>query len=190
MNTAFVNYVRQSITVIEGCMTPEVEGTLTHVIDVLHQAVELRLPILICGNGGSASDAEHFAAELVCRYKKNRKAFKAIALSNCGALATAISNDFGYDYIFSRQVEAHAEKGGVLIGITTSGKSPNIIKALETGKTYGLTTITMTGRHTKDCASYSDLVLSIPSTDTPLVQQAHLLCYHFICDALEKKCAP
>lgn len=190
MTTPFYNYVRQSISVLESCLSPSVYTALDQSIDLLHQTITARLPILICGNGGSASDAEHFAAELVCRYKKNRAAFNVMALSNSGALATAISNDFGYEHIFSRQVEAYAQKNGVLIGITTSGTSPNVLKALATAKNYGMKTISMTGAYTQEIAPQSDLILSIPSKDTPLIQQAHLVCYHFICDTLEKRYAP
>lgn len=190
MTPAFKDYVRQSIDVMEGCLSSTIQTALEQSVDMLHRAIVSRRPILICGNGGSASDAEHFAAELVCRYKKNREAFNVMALSNSGALATAISNDFGYASIFSRQVEAYAQKDGVFIGITTSGTSPNVLKAFTTAKNHQMQTIALTGAHTEDLSPNSDIILSIPSKDTPLIQQAHLLCYHFICDQLERRCSP
>lgn len=181
-------YLSESIHVLQQCvMDSSLLAAVANVSTMLLKAVHEGLPILICGNGGSASDAEHFAAELVCRFRTNRKAINALALSNCGALATAISNDFGYEQVFARQVEAYGKKGGVLIGITTSGRSKNVIEALKIAQSRGMQTVAMTGSHILDVEPFSTAILSVPSKGTPdIIQQAHLCLYHFLCYKLEQ----
>lgn len=142
--------------------------------------------ILLCGNGGSAADCQHFAAELVGRYKKNRKALNCIALTTDTSSLSAIGNDFGFEYIFSRQVEALAKKGDALIAISTSGKSKNIIKALHAAKELHCKTIGLSGNEGGEMSQICDLNLIIPSNCTPRIQEIHLLIEHIICDILER----
>ena len=182
-----ISYFQKSRDVIDACLESSgFQEDMNAIIAILMQAVTQDRLIMICGNGGSASDADHFAAELVCRYKRNRPAMRALALSHQGALATAISNDFGYEHIFSRQVEGVGRTGDVLIALSTSGKSPNVLKALKQAKSQGVITIGFTGAYTQDLAQVCDHILSVPSNDTPMIQQIHLMAYHHICDVLEQ----
>ena len=178
----FSKYLRESMHILELVeQDQELQESLLKTIGVLIKAVKAQKPILICGNGGSASDAEHFAAELVGRYLKHRPAIKAYALTTTGATLTALSNDFGYDQVFARQVEALGEAGGVLIGLTTSGKSKNILEAFKAAREKNLHTIALIGSH-RDSVKDCNHILSIPSAHTPFIQQAHLCLYHYICE--------
>jgi len=152
----------------------------------LIQTVSSNKMILICGNGGSAADADHFTTELVCRLHQNRRAVKAVALGTATGLNTAISNDLGYAHVFSRQVEALGEENGLFIGISTSGKSQNVLEALKTAKAKGMITFALIGSHKETFASHSDIILSVPAgTTSYYVQQAHLCIYHFLCYQVE-----
>lgn len=142
---------------------------------------------IICGNGGSASDALHFAAEMVCRFEKNRKAIPSIALSENVSTITAIGNDFGYDQVFSRQLEAFAQPGDVFIAISTSGNSPNVIKALESAKELGVVTIGMTNADGGKMKSMCDLCYCAPSKTTSRAQECHILLIHIIARLVEEK---
>lgn len=140
--------------------------------------------ILICGNGGSAAQSQHFAAELVGRYLKERKAMPAIALTTDTSALTAIGNDYGVDRIFSRQVEAYARKGDALFCISTSGNSPNVLKAAKTAKSLHVKTISLTGESGK-LKDLCDINLIVPSIKTPFIQEVHLVVIHTICDLIE-----
>ena len=142
--------------------------------------------ILTMGNGGSAADAQHFAAEMVGRFLLERKALPAIALTTDTSILTAVGNDYGFDDVFKRQVEALALPGDVLIGLSTSGNSKNIKRALEVGKDIGAITIGLLGRDGGEIASISDFNLTVPSTETPRIQEAHLVMIHILCDLVEK----
>jgi D-sedoheptulose 7-phosphate isomerase len=134
--------------------------------------------ILICGNGGSAADAQHFAAEVVCRLEENRSARAALALTTDTSILTAVANDFGFDSIFSRQVKALAQPGDILIGLSTSGRSGNIIAALDTAREQGLITVGLTGHtggHLKDAADHTIIV---PAANTQRIQEAHIFILH------------
>lgn len=141
--------------------------------------------ILIFGNGGSAADAQHIAAELTGRYKKNRRALPAIALSVDTSALTAIGNDFGFEEIFSRQVEALANKGDLLIGISTSGNSKNVINALKMTKNLGCRSISLSGKGGGTMSEISDVNIVIPSNDTPRIQEMHILIGHIICQSVD-----
>jgi D-sedoheptulose 7-phosphate isomerase len=145
--------------------------------------------ILIAGNGGSAADAQHIAAEIVGRYKKERPGLAAIALTTDTSALTAIGNDFGFEQVFARQVEALGRGGDMFIGMTTSGTSPNILAALKAARTQGLVTIGFTGAKGTSLAAHCDHLLVAPSDDTPVVQQIHLTAGHAICDAVEQALA-
>ena len=142
--------------------------------------------ILIMGNGGSAADAQHFAAEMVGRFLLERRALPAIALTTDTSILTAIGNDYGFDDIFKRQVEALAKPDDVLIGISTSGNSKNIKRAFAAGKNLGVKTIGLLGRDGGEIASLADLYLTVPSLETPRIQEAHLVMIHILCDLVEK----
>ena len=141
--------------------------------------------ILLIGNGGSAADAQHIAAELTGRYKSERKGLPAIALTTDTSALTAISNDYGYVRVFDRQVEALANQGDLLIGISTSGNSANIISALEVAKELGCATLGMSGKSGGKMNEVCDLNLTIPSDDTPRIQEMHILIGHILCQAVD-----
>lgn len=144
--------------------------------------------LFLCGNGGSAADAQHLAAEMVGRFYLERPALRAEALTVNTSVLTALSNDYDFNMIFARQLEARARKGDVLIGITTSGASANIQLAFQRAKKMGVQTILMTGaiRNTADVLPYTDCLLDVPSKDTPRIQEMHILIGHIICEAVEK----
>lgn len=141
--------------------------------------------ILLFGNGGSAGDAQHIAAELTGRYKKERRGLPAIALTTDTSALTAIGNDYGYDRVFDRQVEALAVKGDVLIGISTSGNSVNVIRALELGREIGCINIGLSGRDGGKMAALCDVNLIAPSSDTPRIQEIHIFLGHTLCQLIE-----
>ncbi|MCF6212575.1 MAG: D-sedoheptulose 7-phosphate isomerase [Flavobacteriaceae bacterium] len=143
--------------------------------------------ILFCGNGGSAADAQHIAAELVGRYKTERKGLAGIALTTDTSIITAIGNDYGYDKIFERQIESLANKGDLLIGISTSGNSKNILNALNLAKQLGCRTIGFSGNNGGDMTKYCDLNLIVPSDNTPRIQEMHILFGHIICQIIDNK---
>ncbi|MFZ5374739.1 MAG: D-sedoheptulose 7-phosphate isomerase [Campylobacterota bacterium] len=143
--------------------------------------------ILIAGNGGSAADAQHFAAELVGRYGFDRPSLPSIALTTDSSNLTAIGNDYGYEYVFSRQLEGLAQEGDLFIGISTSGNSQNVINAFESAKVRGVTTVALVGRDGGKMAAMADYAIVIPSNATPRIQESHLLIEHMICDIIEKE---
>lgn len=143
--------------------------------------------ILIFGNGGSAADAQHFAAELTGRYKKERRGLPAIALTTDTSALTAIGNDYGYDRVFDRQVEALATKGDMLIGISTSGNSQNVLNALELGKKLGCINVGFSGRDGGKMNTVCDINLIAPSNDTPRIQEVHIFFVHTLCDLIESE---
>ncbi|MFA5338365.1 MAG: D-sedoheptulose 7-phosphate isomerase [Candidatus Omnitrophota bacterium] len=143
--------------------------------------------IIFMGNGGSAADAEHLAAELVGRFKKNRKAYAAISLSSNICIMTAIGNDYGFDEIFSRQIEALAQKNDLVVAISTSGESQNVIKAVARAKELGLKTVGFLGKSGGKLKGLVDLSLLISTEDTPRIQEMHILAGHIICEIVEEE---
>jgi D-sedoheptulose 7-phosphate isomerase len=141
--------------------------------------------ILLCGNGGSAADAQHWAAEFVGRFQKERKAMPAIALTTDTSILTAIANDYGYDKIFSRQVEALGQKGDVLIAISTSGNSANVVNAVNEAKKLGIRTIGMTAEGGGELKNLCDVCLAIPTKVTARAQEVHELIGHILCEIAE-----
>src|SRR5712664_152826 len=142
--------------------------------------------LLIIGNGGSAADAQHIASEIVGRYKQHRPAWAAIALTTDTSALTAIANDYGFEQVFARQVEGLGQRGDVLLALSTSGRSPNILAALRTARERGLVTIGFTGSKGEALGTLCDHLLVSPSDDTPVVQQIHLAVAHGICDEIEQ----
>jgi D-sedoheptulose 7-phosphate isomerase len=141
--------------------------------------------ILWCGNGGSAGDSQHLAAELVGRYRRDRRGLASIALTTDTSALTAIANDHGYDAVFSRQVEALGAPGDVLVGISTSGNSANVVAALEAARAQGLVTVAFTGAGGGRMARVADHLFAVASRDTARIQEAHILAGHMLCDWIE-----
>ena len=173
----------------------KLEKRCLHTIsDITEAVVECLLSgkkVLICGNGGSASDAMHIAGELVGRFRMERRALPCIALNTNAVVMTAVGNDYGFEDIFSRQVEALGASGDLFIGISTSGNSPNIIKALTAAKNAGMKTIGMTGITGGSMASKKlcDILLQVPSPVTSQIQEMHILCGHIFCKLAEEAIA-
>ncbi|WP_457744687.1 D-sedoheptulose 7-phosphate isomerase [Sulfurimonas sp.] len=142
---------------------------------------------ILAGNGGSAADAQHIAAELVGRYGFDRPSIPSLALTTDTSNLTAIGNDYGYEYIFSRQLEGMGQKGDIFIGISTSGNSLNIINAFESAKKKGIITVALTGRDGGKMAQLADISLIVPSNSTPRIQESHILIGHILCDIIEKE---
>ncbi len=143
--------------------------------------------ILVCGNGGSAADSQHFAAELIGRYKKDRKSIPAIALTTDTSIITSIGNDYGYNEVFSKQVEGLGIKGDILIGISTSGNSDNIINAINIAKSKGIETISFLGKDGGLMKQISDISIIVPSNNTPRIQESHILLIHILCEIIENE---
>ena len=142
---------------------------------------------ILAGNGGSAADAQHIAAELVGRYGFDRPSIPSLALTTDTSNLTAIGNDYGYDKVFSRQLEGMGQEGDLFIGISTSGNSQNIINAFESAKERGITTVALVGRDGGKMGSLADYAIIIPSNATPRIQESHILIGHIICDIIEKE---
>lgn len=143
--------------------------------------------VLFCGNGGSAADAQHLSSELSGKFNRDRAPLYAEALHVNTSYLTAVSNDYGFDFAFSRLVEAKARKGDILFGLSTSGTSSNVIKAFEQAKKQGIFTIAFTGEHGGKLAEISDLAIRVPSNDTPRIQEMHILLGHILCELVEKE---
>jgi len=167
----------QTIQAVQNNMEKDIQAVAKIVVDTLKNGNK----VLICGNGGSAADAQHFAAELTGRYKTERRGLPGIALTTDTSALTAIGNDYGYDRVFDRQTEALASSGDLLIGISTSGNSKNVISALKLAKEIGCSTIGLTGRDGGDMNNVCDVNLVVPSNNTPRIQEMHILFIHTIC---------
>lgn len=141
--------------------------------------------ILLAGNGGSAADAQHIAGEMVSRFAFDRPALPAIALTTDTSILTAIGNDYGYESVFARQVQSHGNKGDVFVGYSTSGKSPNLLLALEQARSKGLICIGLTGKIGGPMSELCDFLLEVPSSDTPKIQEGHLVLGHILCGLVE-----
>lgn len=162
-------------------LTKEIEAATELIIKSLKNGGRL----LIMGNGGSAADAQHLAAELVGRYLQEREGIAAMALTTDTSILTALGNDYGFDKVFSRQVEALGRTGDILLGLSTSGRSPNIAKAFETAREMGLKTIALLGCQGGIIKDLVDLAIVIPSSETPRIQEAHITIGHIICQGIE-----
>ena len=178
-------YFARSIAVLKDTMDQLPAPRMEEAIAAMTKALAADLPVLVCGNGGSASDAQHITGEMVGRFLKERRALNTICLSANVATLTALGNDYGYDIVFSRQVDAHGKKGGVLIGLSTSGNSKNVILAFERARALGMTTIAFTGKGGGKLAPLTDILLDAASTSTPLIQQVHICLYHYLCEHVE-----
>jgi D-sedoheptulose 7-phosphate isomerase len=159
---------------------------ITKLAERLIETFRIGNKLLIMGNGGSAADAQHFAGEIVSRFRMERPGLPAIALSTDTSIITAIGNDYGFERIFSRQIEALAAPGDAVIGISTSGNSPNVVKGLEVARQAGCTTIGLLGKDGGSIKALCDIPLIIPCDDTPRVQEGHITVIHILCDLIEQ----
>jgi D-sedoheptulose 7-phosphate isomerase len=180
-------HLARSVEVLSAMIDQDLSDAMQRAVTAVTGALASGKPLLTCGNGGSASDAMHVAGELVGRFLKERKAYNVIALPANAAVLTAWGNDYGYETVFSRQVEAHGVAGGALLAISTSGNSPSILLAAERAREVGMTVIGMTGKTGGALAPLCDILLNVPSTSTPLIQQGHICLYHFLCEAVEAR---
>jgi D-sedoheptulose 7-phosphate isomerase len=144
--------------------------------------------ILVCGNGGSASDAQHFAAELVGRFMRERRALASIALTTDTSILTALANDYAFDRVFARQVEALGRPGDVVLGISTSGQSANVLAAFAAARALGLAVVALTGRDGGEVGRSADIHINVPSPSTARVQEVHRTLLHAICELIEREC--
>lgn len=177
--SAFASH-RAAIDALES-QVPAIEQAAQLAVD----AVRAGGQVLFCGNGGSAADAQHLAAEFVGRYLRERKPWPAIALSTNTSALTAIGNDYGFDEVFARQVAAHGRAGDVLVGISTSGESDNVIRACEEARRLGLRVVTFTGGDGGELARLGDVHINVASPDTPRIQEGHILAGHLFCELVE-----
>jgi D-sedoheptulose 7-phosphate isomerase len=161
-------------------------GSIVKAADVIAAALKQGRTVFVFGNGGSAADAQHFAAELVGRYEKDRKAYPAVALSTDTSALTAIANDYGFERVFARQLEALGKKGDIAIGITTSGNSPNVLRAIEAANERGLTTVALTGLGGK-AGSLATHHVAVNEERTARVQEVHATVLHVICELVERE---
>jgi D-sedoheptulose 7-phosphate isomerase len=178
----FQGHLETIVRVIEH-LQGDLEIASTMVVDTLKNGGK----IILCGNGGSAADAQHIAAELTGRYKSERKGLPGIALTTDTSALTAIGNDYGYDQVFSRQLSGMGQSGDIFFGISTSGNSQNIINAFEVAREKGITTVALVGRDGGKMGEMADIALIVPSDSTPRIQESHILIGHIICDIIEKE---
>ena len=173
---------KQSVLQNEGLLK-----TIAASVDLIVNAFRNGNRVYFCGNGGSAADAQHLAAEFSGRFYTDRKALPAEALHCNTSYLTAVGNDYGFDEIYSRLIDGIGEKGDVLVGLSTSGNSPNILKALKTAKKKEMITIGFTGKSGGEMRTLCDHLINIPSTDTPRIQESHIMVGHIICQLVEEK---
>ena len=178
------NYILSSSEIVDSSISlaPNIEKSITAIVKCLRKGNK----VVLFGNGGSAADAQHIAAELIGRFSINRKSLPAIALSDNPSTITAISNDFSFDLVFSRQCESLISKGDIAIGISTSGNSLNVKKGINTSKKNGATTIGLLGNKGGTIKKFVDIPLIVNSASTPHIQEVHRIIYHVICEIVEK----
>jgi len=162
-------------------------STIENVVDVIVSSLKNKGRIYFCGNGGSAADAQHLAAEFSGRFYTDRKALPAEALHCNTSYLTAVANDYSYDVVYARLIEGIANEGDVLVGLSTSGNSGNIVKAFEVAREKKVTTVGFTGLSGGAMKTSSDYLINVPSTDTPRIQESHILIGHIICQLVEEK---
>lgn len=181
------NIIEESINVKQQILTnQEIIEKIESVINLIVECYSNQGKVLFCGNGGSAADAQHLAAELSGRFYFDRKPLSSEALHVNTSYLTAVANDYSYEEVYSRYITAVGQKGDILIGLSTSGKSKNIIKAFKEAKNKNMICIGLCGRYTQDFSEYCDVVLSVPSNDTPRIQEIHILLGHIICQKVEE----
>jgi D-sedoheptulose 7-phosphate isomerase len=185
------DYLIQSRDTVQAAIDDgEFAKTITSIVECLVLSLAAGNKVLLAGNGGSAGDAQHIAGEFLSRLNYDRAPLAAVALTTDSSVLTAIGNDYGYDSLFERQVQGLGRPGDVFIGISTSGRSRNILRALGAARRMGLTTIGFTGKSGGDMAAQCDLCLRAPSDSTPLIQQIHIAAGHIVCGLVEERLFP
>lgn len=169
-----------------GRALEENEENILRAVEIIGKTLKKGRKILCFGNGGSASDALHFSAELIGRFKKARRGYPVIALSSNPSVITALANDYGFQFVFARQIEALGEKGDVAVGFTTSGRSINVVEGLKKAEKMKMHTIALCGEYT-EMLKFCEVLLSVPSQDTPRIQEVHILMCHTIVELLEEE---
>jgi len=179
----------QQIADLQSCLAQLDHDALQERLDraaaAIGDALVAGKPVLVCGNGGSAADSQHIAGELVGRFLKERKALNVRALTVDTSVITAWANDVSYETVFARQVEAYGQAGGVLWAISTSGNSANVLRAVEEARRHGMTILALTGQNGGKLAGLADILIPVPSTLTPRIQEMHVMLYHYICERVE-----
>ncbi|UCE03522.1 MAG: D-sedoheptulose 7-phosphate isomerase [Candidatus Latescibacterota bacterium] len=178
--------IQESIEVKQRTLDQQI-AVLTRAAEILIAALRAGQRVLFCGNGGSAADSQHIAAELVGRFRRERAALPAIALTTDTSILTALANDYSYADVFSRQVEALGRPGDVLVGISTSGNSPNVLAAVRTAQAIGMATIGLTGEAGGELRENVDVCFCAPSTSTSHIQEAHITVAHALCELIERE---
>lgn len=184
------SYLESSAQVLRASQTHPGVLNCDAAISAIASALARGKRLLVCGNGGSASDAMHITGELVGRFLKERKAYDCVCLSSNPAVLTAWGNDYSFDTIFSRQVEAYGTPESVILGLSTSGNSKNVIEAFKVARSLGMKTIGLTGEGGGRMAPFTDILIDVPSKSTPMIQQVHICLYHYICEKTEARLAP
>lgn len=180
--------IQSSIDVKQRLLADEVLlAAFGRAVDAVSEGFLAGRSVWFCGNGGSAADAQHLAAELSGRFRLDRTALPAEALHVNTSYLTAVANDYGYDAVYARLVEGYCRTGDLLVGLSTSGNSPNIVKAFAAARARGIATIGLTGATGGAMAALSDILLNVPSTDTPRIQEAHILLGHMLCELVERR---
>ena len=181
ITAAFLSH-REVMEALERELTPK----MIQVAELLVDAFRNGNKLLVMGNGGSAADAQHLAGEIVGRFRLERPGLPAIALNTDTSILTAVGNDYGYEAIFRRQVEAHAQEGDVVIGISTSGSSPNVLSALRLAREKGCRTVGLLGKDGGSIKDLADIDLTVPGHDTPRIQEGHITIIHILCELVEE----
>jgi D-sedoheptulose 7-phosphate isomerase len=187
MKDKITKIISQSIEVKQGVLAnKELLEEIENVVEAIVQSFKNGHRIYFCGNGGSAADAQHLAAEFSGRFYKNRIALPAEALHTNSSYLTAVANDYGYDQVYARLIEGISQKGDILVGLSTSGNSPNIVEAFKMARDKGVITIGFTGQNGGAMKGLSDYLINIPSADTPRIQESHIMIGHIICELVEE----
>jgi D-sedoheptulose 7-phosphate isomerase len=187
MHAPLSDYLAESAALLTASAAAVPQSAVDAAVDAIVRALSAGKPLLVCGNGGSACDAMHITGELVARFLEKRRALKAICLSSHPAVLTAWSNDYSFATAIARQVEAYGEPGAALLGLSTSGNSENILAAFARARELAMVTIALTGEGGGKMAPLADCLLAVPSRNTPLVQQAHVCMYHYLCQRIERR---
>lgn len=181
-----INELEESRIITERMIDSLPDGIIA-AANVIIESYKAKGKVFLIGNGGSAADAQHIAAEFIGRFKLKRNGLPAISLTTDTSILTAVSNDYGFDMVFSRQLEALSQEGDVLIAISTSGTSPNILKAVEVARSKKVRVIGLTGGNDGKLKDVSDITIIVPSDNTPRIQEAHITIGHIICNLVEKE---
>jgi D-sedoheptulose 7-phosphate isomerase len=189
MSSDPASLIRESIATQQALLSEKTLASITQAAEAISRALRAGNKVLLFGNGGSASDATHIAAEFLGRFQRERRPLPAIALADNASALTAIANDFGFEQVFERQLRGLAAAGDVAIAISTSGRSPNVLAAAAAARELGLRTIALTAAGSGELAGAVDIAIAVPAAETARVQEAHILIAHVICDLVEHEIA-